>query len=530
MKRLLAVLCFLLLLAALSAALGEPSVTFSPEKPRMGDYVDVTVTPGREDPTAVTYELTCNGEKVSAGTPDRERLKNPGVHLNASFRPRLEGTYTLRVTVTYGKDDLETAEVLIPVAGIAPEQAGPDVLYSQKDGWWYRKWYAKSAGRDLQKAGCAIFTLSHLLQRMGFSGEDVLPEKLGKMYSGFYTEGKGTFNQGVINRAAKEYNFVTQRDLLSSAREIAVSLRMGDLFSFGIVDGHIALANGISADGTKVHVVDSAPGATFDRIDTPGSIFFMNEDGTFTEAASPGDLPGIRWFFETMEYGGMEYWMSVDYCAKRGLRLVRIPWVRADLGEGLDAVTVDYAGTLMSKVTREKESMLIPTRKLTVHGAAAQVVMVTAKDGTPLLDGNGKVLKVNGQKKQVKRQAMALLLAAGEDLHYVSFDGVFAYLPAKDTEILPAAQEDYKTGIIIKNKNTSGALQITVYLKPDGKSTGLAVWKTGTPVAVLEKQESFYLVEGLGRRGWVPEQYVKLDVKEETEGSPKDGQKIDEGK
>ena len=49
MKRLLAVLFFLLLLGAASAALGEPSVTVDPENPRVGDYVEVTVIPGREN-------------------------------------------------------------------------------------------------------------------------------------------------------------------------------------------------------------------------------------------------------------------------------------------------------------------------------------------------------------------------------------------------------------------------------------------------------------------------------------------------
>ena len=50
-----AMLCFL-------AASAEPAVTFVPENPRMGDYVDVTVTPGRDGATGVTYTLRVDGE------------------------------------------------------------------------------------------------------------------------------------------------------------------------------------------------------------------------------------------------------------------------------------------------------------------------------------------------------------------------------------------------------------------------------------------------------------------------------------
>ena len=50
MKRFLVVLCFLLMLLSVSCALGEISFSVSPEQPRTGDYVDITVSPGRENP------------------------------------------------------------------------------------------------------------------------------------------------------------------------------------------------------------------------------------------------------------------------------------------------------------------------------------------------------------------------------------------------------------------------------------------------------------------------------------------------
>ena len=46
-----------LLLLPASAALAESRVTWTPETPRAGDSVDVTVTPERESPQSVTYRL-----------------------------------------------------------------------------------------------------------------------------------------------------------------------------------------------------------------------------------------------------------------------------------------------------------------------------------------------------------------------------------------------------------------------------------------------------------------------------------------
>ena len=48
LTKILICLAVLLLLLLGASALAEPAVTFSPENPKMGEYVDVTVTPGRD--------------------------------------------------------------------------------------------------------------------------------------------------------------------------------------------------------------------------------------------------------------------------------------------------------------------------------------------------------------------------------------------------------------------------------------------------------------------------------------------------
>ena len=534
MKRLWMLLVLLVLLTACSAAAAEMKITCTPENPRVGDYVDVTVVPDRDDYREIIWELLYDGEKSITYKPVNNS-KETKLRLNASFRPRKECTCTLRITAVYSRKEKEVSEITIPVSGFAPGQEGPEVIYSQKDGWWYKKWYSKANGRDLQKSACAIFTLSHALQRMGYTDESVLPEALGKTYSYFYRPGEGTNNSGLIAKAAEVYDFTTQNDLMRSVKEITASLKQGDLLTFSIVDGHIALGDALSEDGTKVHIVDSAPGATFERIRKKGSIFFRNADGTFTQTDNPDEIPGSRWFFETHEYGGMEYWMSIDYCALRGMRMIRKPWLKADPGTGAVGVTVEYAGAMMSKVIRGEESWRVPTRDLILTGSephAPKVAIVTAKKGTTLKDGAGKTIPGH---KGIRPNALVLVLEAGEDSVYAWWDNTFGYLTPADITLLDAEPEGFATGVIAMNGNTSGTRTVAVHRNPKANSDKLDSWKTGTPVCVAEKKGDFYLLEAKGFRGWVHAKYVILDQPEgteaskNTEGGPDNGQEINKG-
>ena len=514
MKRFLGCVCFLLILGAVSLAAAEISLSFTPEAPRVGDYVDVTVKTDRENPQSVAWALWCDGEEVFSGEPE--------TRFTASFRPRQEGTCSLKVTVSYGKKDEETGEITIPVSGVAPAQEAADVIYSQKDGWWHDKVYSKKHKRSVEKSGCALFALSHALQRMGNAGEGITPDALATAYSRFYINERGTDNEGLIRQAALDYDFVTQEDLIESKKEIAACLRRGDMFSFSIVLGHIALADGISEDGTKVHIVDSAPGATYERKDRfkthTGHVYYQNADGSFTEAATAEELPGIRWFFETRTWGGMEYWLDIDYCAYRGMRLIRMPWLKAETEDGLLAVTPEYAGALMCKVTRGEESLRVSTSALRIgrDGTAPKVALVTNKNGTKLTDGNGKAVS---SAKRLPYGGMALLLEAEEDGLYAWWNGVFGFLSAKDVQVLEAG-EDFRTGVISVNGKTSGTAEITVHLNPKATSKKVTAWKAGTPVAVAGQEGEFLLLEGKGVRGWVHEKYFAPDGAEDAPETP----------
>ena len=203
--------------------------------------------------------------------------------------------------------------------GSLPTQAGLADIYSQKDGWWKDKKYRHS---NLGKSGCAIFTLSHALQRMGHTEDAVLPENLAVKYAYCLIPGEGTSNELLINTAARDFGFKTRAKLYDDKAQILQLLDEGAYFSFSIARGHIALVCGRNEDGSMIRVVDSAPGATFERINGAAPSY-QTRSGAYRAALSPDDLPGTRWYFETDEYGGLEYWLPMEYVAKRGVRLIQ---------------------------------------------------------------------------------------------------------------------------------------------------------------------------------------------------------------
>ena len=514
------VLCLAVLLLALagSSALADASLTFTPENPRVGDYVDVTVVPGREGAHGVRYELS---------TPDRvvykpkDKIKATTTHYAVSFRPREEAVYTLTATIVYGNKDFETVTVTIPVSGTAPAQEGMDVIYSQKDYWWHR---VKYKGNDtLEIGGCAIFALSHLLQRMGFNGDDVQPAALASKYARFYVKG-GTDNGGLIRQAGADYGFITEDEVITTERETLYCLRHGDLFSFGVALSHIAMVDGVSEDGTLIHVVDSAPGATFERKDSKsirvhGHIFYQTDDGSFVEAETADDLPGIRWFFETGDYGGMEYWLDLNYALHynkySGMRLIRKPWLQADTGSGLKNVSLDYIGTAVSRVNDGGEELIrVSTKDLiwTTDGAdGPQIAIVTGKNGAKLLDGDGNQLE---SAKVCNIGTLFPVLSVEDDLCYVFWKNTFCYVSRKNVDLLPVCQESLPTGLVSANGKTAGTMKVTSRNTPKANGKKVTDWTIGTPVVVIETGKDWSLVEGKGFRGWIPNKNLTLDTAE----------------
>ncbi|MBR6184980.1 MAG: SH3 domain-containing protein [Clostridia bacterium] len=287
---------------------GEMEIVFSADTLAIGDVLDITVNAWTSHESK--YILSRNGQRIIE--------TEIGGHFTAAYRPREAGSYKLTVTVKDENGLSATQEKEFLVDGTLPVKSGIASIYSQKDGWWADKQYRHS---NLQKSGCAIFTLSHALQRMGVTDESTLPENLAVKYAFCLIKGEGTSNELLINSAAKAYGFSTRGALYVEKKQILDLLSKGALFSFSIVRGHIAMVCGVSEDGTMMKVVDSAPSATFERI-VNASQYYRLRSGMFRAALTLDDLPGARWFFETDEYGGLEYWLPTEYVVKRGVRLI----------------------------------------------------------------------------------------------------------------------------------------------------------------------------------------------------------------
>ena len=505
MKKAMFLLLALLLLGAAAAASAEVTISFTPENPRMGDYVDVTVTSDREGAQTAVWVLSTPTEKVFSGETE--------ARTSASFRPRKEADYTLSVTLSWGKKDTETASVTIPVSGEAPVQQGEDVIYSQRDGWWASKPYSKAHKRSVQKSGCALFALSHALQRMGISGDDVLPDVLAAANSRFYIEGRGTNNEGLINSAAEKFGFITQAEVLSGPEEIAACLRHGDYLSVGIVLGHIALADGVSEDGTKVHIVDSAFSATLERKDkfkTKPHFYYQNEDGSFTEPETPEQLPGLRWFFETGEYGGTEYWISMDYFANRDSRLIRPKWMNLETAEGSVPVTLDYIGTVWSRIVLNGEKVRVRTSELSwLHDEKTGAkIAVVSKKNTAFTDAAGN--SISGIKA-LQPGAMVPVLWETDKLLYVHYRETFGYIKKANASLLDVSQDDFPAGIVSVNGKTTGSAKVNIRLEASAKAKTHYEWVAGTPLTLLEEKGKFWFAEGKGIRGWIQKEYVAED-------------------
>ncbi len=502
MKR-LAALGIMLLACAAGSVKAEISVSASTESARTGESVDILVEAG-DGAATVTYTLTRDGNAVFSGKED--------THFRAAFRPREEGTYLLEARVAYEDGRTETGKTQIPVSGTAEQPQGPDVIYSQKDGSWKDKAYGKS---ELDNAGCAIFTLSHALQRMGWTGEDIEPAKLAETYRKCYTK-NGTANARLIYQASLVYGYTINNNLIKQAAQLKEGLENGDLYSFGIVNGHIALMDGIDSGAQKVRIVDSAPSATFERI-RKGSIFYLR-DGEYIEATDPGEIPGARYYFESGYYGGMSYYMDLSYCARRGGRLIRPTWLYYNGPEGKIGATPVEIGIGESRIIVNGREITAATRDLRWgDGEKPRLAIVTEKKNIRLNSEAGTRVGTAAPCRILP------VLREEEDRVYVIDEETRGFVLKSQVELAEAPDGDITKGIISVNGSTSGRAQVKLRFGPSEKQKVMATWKTGTEVTVLGWQDDFWQVEAKGLRLWVHKDFLTTDAAIPEPAAPEEG-------
>ncbi|MBQ3704835.1 MAG: hypothetical protein II888_00100 [Clostridia bacterium] len=485
----LLIACFLLCLRT-GLALGETRVTADPAQAQVGGVVDVRVESG-EGAESVVYTLRCGGQTVFQGEEDS--------HFVSAFRPRQEGEYTLSVTVKYADGGTETAEASVSVSGMAEETQGPEKIYSQKDGWWKDKEYSKS---ELDNAGCAIFTLSHALQRMGWTGEDIAPENLAVNYKNCYTK-NGTAVARLVFNASQVYGYATKSALQKDAPSLREGLKNGDYYSFSVALGHIALMTGVDEKSGKVRVVDSAPSATFERI-KKGKIYIL-KDGEYAEVTDPGEVPGAKYYFETRFYGGLEYYMDLSYCARRGGRLIRPTWLYYRGPEGKIGAALVNLTSGESEITVNGQAQKVLTRDL-IWGdeGKPRLAAVIQKKAVRLLNEEGKRIG------SVPRCSLVPVLREEEDRVYVMYEEHRGYLRLSDVEVFAPLEGAVQHGIISVNGNTSGRATVKMRFGASGKTSVVDNWKTGTEVILIRQEDGFWLVEAKGLRLWVSEEYITV--------------------
>lgn len=234
-----------------------------------------------------------------------------------SYRPREAGHYQMELIVSEPDGGTIGREIRFTVDDKRMAMDDGFVLYSQKDGWWLDKKYSRS---NLDQSGCALFALSHAMQLLGKANEKSDPAVLGKDYAAYLAE-SGTVTSNLLAAASRNFGFRIEKDKIGDSQRIAQLFGEGAVFSFAIVNGHIALAAGLSEDGTKVRVIDSAPSATMERIEN-ASMYLPDAVGGWKAITSLWDVPGARYYPETDQFSGMEYYLDLSYVASRGVRLI----------------------------------------------------------------------------------------------------------------------------------------------------------------------------------------------------------------
>lgn len=269
---------------------------------------------------ASTWTATADADFIHIGTTDGSLTLSVDEPQPGAARSGLV-TISTQDSVAYVHVYQAAAPISVPSAAAAQPitQAEGFTLHSQSCGYWKDKPYGST---NLQQSGCAIFALSHALQCLGFQGEETTPEYLAAHYAASLREG-GTVNSYLVGHAADDLGFKTRYELYDSLPAIQAKLDEGAVFSFAVVSGHIAMVAGQSQDGAMLRIIDSAPSATWERIQN-AQLYIQAADASFVPIESLSDVAGLRYYIETGCYGGAEYWLEADYVARRGVRLIQL--------------------------------------------------------------------------------------------------------------------------------------------------------------------------------------------------------------
>ena len=483
------------LMLCVTFAMAEETLTCSESVCAVGDTVHFTLK-AEEGATTCIYRMQRNGKQIFE-SPKADS------HFEGAWRPDSAGSYVFSAEITYKDKHKSTAECAfevenLPEDSVLEEEVSP--IYSQKDGTWAQVAYRKS---DLETSGCAIFTLSHALHALGFTGEETEPATLAKTYAHCLVVG-GTNNGRLVREAAEAFGFATEKNLIKNKTKIVELLQDGSVFSFSVVTGHIALVRGLSADGKKVLIYDSAPTATFERM-KKSKLYHLNSNGEMRPVSDLSDIPGAIYYFETQHYGGLEYYLDLSYVANRGIRLIQPYWLHLNQ-EGLKTpVELVTFGTVESIIEVDGVKQTVCTRDLTwqTDGCEMQAAYIPGKKAVNLRDAEGKRLA------RLSGCTVLPVLSISEEKICVRYEGSRGYLARGDAELVAIDEGSAPVAVLTLNGSTTGKAKIKARYTPAGSIA--TYWTVGTRVAIVGEEEDYFMVEADGKRYWIQKEYLTME-------------------
>ena len=284
----------------------ELELTLEAENTVLCEKEPLLLRAGMKNAVSYEYRVLREGELLLTYGPTEQE--------QTYYLPREKGNYLVSVTARDITGQAVTQE--LPFSVTAKPRQG-FLLFSQQDQSWDTVPYKDST---LGHSGCAVFSLSHALQLMGKTGEEILPARLAERYARCLTP-DGTDTARLLRESGADLGFSTRKTPYTNEDEIARLLRQGAFFTISVARGHIALVRSLSPDGMHVRVIDSAPSATFERL-SGTCLYNESRGGDLYPLEKAEEAPGLYMCMETGRLSAAEYWMDLSYAARRGCRLI----------------------------------------------------------------------------------------------------------------------------------------------------------------------------------------------------------------
>ncbi len=141
-----------------------------------------------------------------------------------------------------------------------------------------------------------------------------------------------------------------------------------------------------------------------------------------------------------------------------------------------------------------------------------RLAVVTRENGAALTHRNGDAFK---DFRPVPWGRVLCALQTDSERVYVYWRGTFCYVSRSDVDLIAVPEQAYPSAVIRAEGKRPDAV-VRSYRQSDASGGSAAEWPVGTEVIILDQADGFFFAEGLGCRGWIPADQVKL-LRDDTE-------------